>query len=183
MKLGNQKLIIWIGILVIPLISACATTKQATFSASNDVKLYKFIQISDLSVTSDSDKADEGAKEATDRIQAFYKQELTKDVSASNKSIVPASPQNSPAGEKILVVDGSLDVHFGSRALRYWVGFGAGKGYATLTLTAKDKDTGEVKYNDVRTDELVMGGFGGSFEDMIEATMKEQIQQFVVKTQ
>lgn len=181
MKPSNLKLIKWLGVLVIALISACATTKQASFSSSDDMKLYKFVQISELSVS--SDKTDDGSNEANERIKIFYKESISKAASANNKSVVPSSPPNSPSGEKILVVSGSLDVHYGSRALRYWVGFGAGKGYATITLTAKDKGTGQEKYNDVRTVELVMGQFGGSFEDMIKAKMGEQIQQFTIKSQ
>jgi hypothetical protein len=67
--------------------------------------------------------------------------------------------------------------------LRYWVGFGAGKGSATITLTARDGASGQEKYKDVRTVELTMGAFGGSFEDMIKARIGEQIQQFTTKSQ
>lgn len=176
MKSGNLRFIKWSGVLVIALISACATTKQGSFSSSDDMKLYKLFQISELSLS--SDQSDDGANEANERIKKFYQEAISKAVSSNNGSIVPSSLPHSPSEKKILVVDASLDVHYGSRALRYWVGFGAGKGYAKITLTAKDGGTGQEKYNDVRTVELVMGTFGGSFEAMIKAKMGEQIQQF-----
>lgn len=163
-------------LLVIAIFSACASTKQASFSSSDDIKFYRLVQISELSIT--SDESSEGANEANERIKAFYKESLSKAVSSNNKSIVPPSPATSPSDEKTLVVDGRLDIHYGSRNLRYWVGFGAGKAYATLTLTAKDRDTGKEQFNDVKTVELVMGKFGGSFEEMIKAEMAEQIQKF-----
>lgn len=176
MKSSRRNVFQWSGVLAIALISACATTNQTSFLSSNDVKLYHLVHVSELSIS--SDQSTDGVNEANERIKSFYKEEMSKAISANKKSALPSSFADSPPDEKILVVDSSLDVDYGSRALRYWVGFGAGKGNATLTLTARDKGTGEEKYNDVRTVELLMGEFGGSFEKMIKARMGEQIQQF-----
>ncbi len=179
MKFIKADLIKWLGLGLVVALSACASTKQAAFSSADDVKLYKFVQLSDLAIASDD--ATEGANEANERIKSYYKDAIAKAVSTSNRSVVSAA--NVPAQEKVLVIDGRLDVHYGSRALRYFVGFGAGKGSATITLTARDGAGGQEKYKDVRTVELKMGAFGGSFEDMIKAGIGEQIEQFTTKSQ
>ena len=179
MKSIKVSLIKWLALGLVVALSACASTKQATFSSADDVKLYKVVRLSDLAIA--SDEATEGANEANERIKSYYMDAMAKAVTTTNRNVVSAA--DVPAQGRVLVIDGRLDVHYGSRALRYWVGFGAGKGSATITLTARDGASGQEKYKDVRTVELTMGAFGGSFEDMIKARIGEQIQQFTTKSQ
>ncbi len=176
MEWRNKQYFKWTGLLLIALISSCATAKQVKLSSSDDLGSYKFVQISELTVS--PDQTDAGENEANERIKEFYKEELSTAVISANKHLIDSSLQDLNSENKMLIVDGSISVNYGSRALRYWLGFVAGKGSATVTITANDRDTGQEKYNDVRTVELSGGKFGGSFEKLLKAQLKQQIQLF-----
>ena len=152
--------------------TGCASTKQAEFESASDLNSYKVIQVADTKIT--SDEANSGAVEANNRIKSFYSESVSKSLTSVNKAVVSSQSASSGA----LVLESRVDIHYGSRALRYWVGFGAGKGHATITLTGKDSVTGEEKYKDVRTLSLSMGKFGGSFEEMIKQKISEQVKKF-----
>lgn len=163
-------------ITVVMLMAGCAsTTKPEHFMSSPDMPTYKYLQISELDIASDS--TDPGALEANTRIIQSFKDTASESVSKTAiKVIDPSKGADETSG--VLVLKGKVDVHYGSRALRYWVGFGAGKGYATITIKGIDKSTNEEKYSDETSIELSMGGFGGSVEAMIKNEIAVMIKKF-----
>lgn len=68
----------------------------------------------------------------------------------------------------------------GSRALRYIVGFGAGKGKMTAEVTFHDKDQKEIAKITVEG-EISMGFLGGDFDQAISAAAKK-VADYTIKT-
>jgi len=68
----------------------------------------------------------------------------------------------------------------GSRALRYVVGFGAGKGKMTAEVTYLDKDKNEIAKITVEG-EISMGFFGGDFDQAISIAAKK-VADYTLKT-
>ena len=55
----------------------------------------------------------------------------------------------------------------GNRALRYWVGFGAGKATSKIVTTLVDKESGKIVGN-IQTDGMLsMGVLGGNSKDVL----------------
>ncbi len=79
----------------------------------------------------------------------------------------------------VLVLEGVV-VSFekGSRAKRYWIGFGAGKAYCTIQATFTNKATGETVMKSNFDGELGMGFFGGSAEQAVDETVEAFIDYF-----
>lgn len=81
--------------------------------------------------------------------------------------------------DRVLVLDGVV-VSFekGSRAKRYFIGFGAGKAFCTIQSTFTDKVTGEVILKANFDGELSMSFFGGSAEEAVDSVVKAYIDYF-----
>jgi hypothetical protein len=68
----------------------------------------------------------------------------------------------------------------GSRALRYLIGFGAGKGKMTAEITFLDRDQTELGKISVEG-EIIMGILGGDFDAAISAAAKK-VADYTIKT-
>lgn len=66
----------------------------------------------------------------------------------------------------------------GSRAKRYWIGFGAGKAYCTIRSTFTDKSTGERILEMNFDGELGMGVFGGSADEAVQGVVEAYLDYF-----
>ena len=74
---------------------------------------------------------------------------------------------NTDKTEGVLLMQGTITSYEeGSRAKRYWIGFGAGKAYCTIQIIFINKETGEELSRTNFEGKLYMGVFGG---DSIEA--------------
>jgi hypothetical protein len=87
---------------------------------------------------------------------------LTSALAEKGVSVVPRP------GPLSALVDGSID-HYdqGNRALRYLVGFGAGRGSIRSTWTVRDSAGSELGQCQI-DGSISAGGFGGSFEDVLD---------------
>jgi hypothetical protein len=70
-----------------------------------------------------------------------------------------------------------INVVYGNRALRYWVGFGAGSGSLTVTLELKDKN-GNVQYATESKADLAVGAFGGDMSDVARKAIQTAVKEF-----
>jgi hypothetical protein len=77
-----------------------------------------------------------------------------------------------------LVVNLDIDLEYGNRAFRYWLGFGAGKGSVDSRLTVIDPITRDEKLHAVAESDLAIGGFGGDMENVLKKNIKLLVQQF-----
>ena len=82
---------------------------------------------------------------------------------------------NSATGD-VLVLDGTI-VSFekGSRAKRYFIGFGAGKAYCTIQSTFTNKASGQEILKTNFDGELSMSFFGGSADEAVDAVVAAYI--------
>jgi hypothetical protein len=78
-------------------------------------------------------------------------------------------------------VETKIDLVYGSRAMRYIVGFGAGSGSIVCNLKLKDISSGEIKLEMESHSKLSMGGLGGSMGAVIEANIEKTVDEFVKK--
>ena len=85
----------------------------------------------------------------------------------------PISPSKS------LLLDGTvISFEKGSRAKRYFIGFGAGKAYCTIQAVFTDKVTGEEVLRTNFDGELSMSLFGGSPQEAVDAVVRAFIDYF-----
>lgn len=88
------------------------------------------------------------------------------------------------AGKKISVSSDSpatvacrINVVYGNKALRYWVGFGAGSGGLTVTIELKDRG-GNVQYATESRADLAVGAFGGNMSEVARKAIQTAVKEF-----
>lgn len=81
-------------------------------------------------------------------------------------------------GESQGVVECKIDVRYGSRALRYFVGFGAGKGSIRVVISLRDPNGGQ-RYSVQAKADLAVGAFGGSMSSVASDTIDSAVADFV----
>lgn len=73
----------------------------------------------------------------------------------------------------VLLMQGTvISYEEGSRAKRYWIGFGAGKAYCTIQVVFIDKETGEELSRTNFDGELGMGLFGGDADEAVDGVVE-----------
>lgn len=144
--------------------------------ASADVRDYDKIIIADVRVysTEEAAKSNDELQTKLEEWQSFARSELENRVAAGNDQLVDGSDA---AGEA-LAMDLDVEVRYGNRALRYWVGFGAGKGRVESVLTVRDAYTDEEKFRAVAESDLAVGGFGGDIEKVLKSNIAELLDQY-----
>jgi len=78
--------------------------------------------------------------------------------------------------EGVLLVEGNvISYEEGSRAKRYFIGFGSGKAYCTIQVIFRDKHSGEEISRTNFDGELAMGLFGGDADEAVDAVVESFI--------
>jgi hypothetical protein len=76
----------------------------------------------------------------------------------------------------VLLMEGTvISYEEGSRAKRYWIGFGSGKAYCTIQVVFVDKETGEEVSRTNFDGELAMGLFGGDADEAVDGVVNSFI--------
>jgi len=79
---------------------------------------------------------------------------------------------NTDKTEDVLLMQGTITSYEeGSRAKRYWIGFGAGKAYCTIQVIFTDKETGEELSRTNFEGKLYMGVFGGDPNEAVDGVV------------
>ena len=83
----------------------------------------------------------------------------------------------------VLVMQGTIiSFEEGSRAKRYFIGFGSGKAYCTIQVVFTDKETGEELSRTNFDGELAMGLFGGDSDEAVDGVVEafiDYMQQYM----
>lgn len=75
--------------------------------------------------------------------------------------------------EGVLHMQGTIiSYEEGSRAKRYWIGFGSGKAYCTIQVIFTNKETGEELSRTNFDGELAMGLFGGDADEAVDGVVE-----------
>lgn len=89
-----------------------------------------------------------------------------------NGGISAVSPQN----KAVSSISGEITTYDpGNRALRYWIGLGAGKGTLKSSWNLKDEN-GAILGSCEISGSISMGGFGGDFGEVIEKTGRQLVR-------
>jgi len=73
-----------------------------------------------------------------------------------------------------------IDINYGNKALRYFVGYGAGKGTIHSDLKVIDKATGKIKFHADSKSELKIGAFGGDMKKVIKKNIDILLNKYKV---
>ncbi len=181
---------------IVAMLTACSSGPVTTETRADDLSRYRNAYIADVAVRSTETSAN--AQEENRKVEQFARAELQRIIEASRYRYLPARPASAAvaeAGEQLgadndnggpvtdelartLAVSLSMDITWGNRALRYLVGFGAGQGRISSTLTVKDAATGAVKYRSSKDSMLAMGLFGGSMEPIVRENIAGLLAEY-----
>lgn len=163
----------WIVVLLLAFTApiGCGRAKVKFLKAPESGSSYKNIQVGDVVVT--SDKQGEKYDDLNTKFASYAKETFIKVL--KTKGIYNVAEGSST---DVFTLESKTDIAYGSRALRYFVGFGAGTGYCTTILEVKDS-SGEVKIKTETKSKLSMGGFGGSMDKVIKNNIKLAIKRLV----
>lgn len=187
---------IFLAAVLLLLLSACSSSPVRTQTQADDLGRYRNAYIADVIVRSTEDSAN--ARKENREVEQFARFELQRIIEESQYRYLaqrPASPvaEMDGAGDaadaevaapisdelaKTLAVTLDMRITWGSRALRYMVGFGAGKGRISSTLTVKDAASGEVKYRSSKDSMIAMGLFGGSMEAVVRQNIADLLAEY-----
>lgn len=158
-------------------ISACGSSRYTIIEpASEPLESFSVLEIREFtSNLNDADSVDLANRFASQLHSAVQENREENPGGTVFDDVVRSTDQT----EGVLVLEGVV-VSFekGSRAKRYWIGFGAGKAYCTIQATFTNKATGETVMKSNFDGELGMGFFGGSAEQAVDETVEAFIDYF-----
>ncbi len=155
----------------------CGAAHVRTDVESSDLYDYDQAFISEVKVYSEEEAAEDNEKLQTDmkEWEVFARGELEDYLNESHYQLISQPPASNV---KALILNLDIKMTYGSRALRYWVGFGAGKGGVDSVLTVTDSLTGEDKFRAVSDSDMAVGAFGGDMEKVLEKNVAALLDQF-----
>lgn len=103
--------------------------------------------------------------------EAFARSHLQEGLATRGYQVVTEAPTQSSA---TLTWNLDVDVQYGSRAKRYWVGFGAGKGHVRSTIVAADGANQE-KFRSGADSDLAIGAFGGDIGRVLRSNIDKLV--------
>ena len=74
-------------------------------------------------------------------------------------------------------IECKIKIVYGNKALRYFVGYGAGSGSVEVTLALRD-NAGNVQYATTTNSKLAMGAWGGDMKATAQKTIQAAIDDF-----
>lgn len=163
--------------LLVATLYGCGVAHVRTETESSDLHHYDKVYISEVKVYSleDAAKTNVELQAKMDEWRSFARAELETYVNDSHYQLINKPPEDS---EKALVANLDINLTYGNRAIRYFVGFGAGKGSVNSVLTVADSHTGEEKFRGVAESDLAMGAFGGDMQAILKDNIKQLIDQY-----
>ena len=85
--------------------------------------------------------------------------------------------------QDVLLMQGTvISYEEGSRAKRYWIGFGSGKAYCTIQVVFTEKESGKEVARTNFDGELAMGLFGGDADEAVDGVVDafiDYMQQYM----
>ena len=170
----------WWWVAIVPsllILGACASSHYTVLQpASEPLMNFEVLQINEFtSNLSDVDSLNLAARFA-DQLHGKIMDERADN---PGESIFREVARETDEVESVLVLDGKV-IAFdkGSRAKRYWLGFGAGKAFCTIQAAFSNKETGEEVLKTNFDGELAMGFFGGDEQEAVNAVVESFIAYF-----
>ncbi len=158
-------------------ISGCGSSRYTVVEAPKQpVANFEVLEIRDFSsALTDKDSQDLAGRFAN-QLHAAVLEDRKKN---PGKSIFSEVVRATDRSDQVLRLDGKvISFEKGSRAKRYFLGFGAGKAFCTIQATFADKATGAEVLKANFDGELSMSFFGGSAEEAVDSVVKAFIDYF-----
>jgi len=158
-------------------VSGCASHKYSVLEPpSKDLTEYQVLEISDFTTFLGDSESKELAARFADKL---YENVIEHREENPDKVIFDKVVRDTDETEGVAVLDGVVvSYEKGSRAKRYWIGFGAGKAYCTIRSTFTDKSTSEQILEMNFDGELGMGVFGGSADEAVQGVVEAYLDYF-----
>ena len=160
-------------------VTGCGSSKYTILQpATEPLDEFSVLQINDFTSNLTDEDSVNLAGQFADRLHEAVLEERADNPGKSVFDEVSRGA-NTGASQDVLVLDGTL-IAFekGSRAKRYFIGFGAGKAYCTIQATFTNKATGEVVLKSNFDGELSMSFFGGDADEAVEEVVDAFIDYF-----
>lgn len=152
-------------------LSACGKVHHQI--ATQPIDSYSVQQVAVTTVEVSSKEQNQDALSLNDQWKEVATEELQSML--DTKNIVTTDNSDTIVGCRIYVV-------YGNRALRYFVGFGAGAGHMDISIELKDRQ-GTILYATQSKADLAMGGFGGDMAQVARKTIIEAVKEFGARLQ
>ena len=165
------------ALLLVSVLSACASSRYTVLKpVTEPLTKFEILEIRDFtSNLTDEDSVDLANRFADQLHQAVMDDRKKNPGESIFRDVVRSTEQD----DSVLVLDGVvISFEKGSRAARYFIGFGAGKAYCTIQATFSNKETGEVVLKANFDGELSMSFFGGSPEAAVKSVVKAFVEYF-----
>jgi hypothetical protein len=169
-NIGKLSLIIFTTFLF-----GCSSLKINTEVEASNFDRYENVYVRDVKVYSNEKNA-AGNKALQVKIsewKGFVREELNAYVNSSEFNTVDASK-----GAETLVIDMDVEVVYGNRFLRWFVGFGAGRGQVDTVLTVTDAETQKIKFKAVANSEVRGGGGGGDVGKLLQNNIRHLMKKY-----
>lgn len=117
--------------------------------------------------------ADDNTFEPVKKVLANIEGPLARGIENELDSKTPEVVASSAKGEGVLIVTGRVEaMNPGSKAARYWGGFGAGAAGTRLMIEVQDGASGAVLLRITQERRSGVGALGGDYEDLLNRNLK-----------
>ena len=164
-------------IFVFLVLSGCASSRYTVLEpAKEPLTSFEVLEIKNFASNLNDEASIQLANRFADRLhEAVLKERQANPGESIFKEVVRGTDQSA----SVLVLDGTvISFEQGSRAKRYFIGFGAGAAYCTIRATFTNKETGQEILQTNFDGELNMGLFGGSPDEAVDAVVRAFIDYF-----
>lgn len=168
---------VFVSIAVLLLVSACASHRYTVVEPQKkELTDYSILEIKDFKCN----LGDRDSKALAARFADKLYENVMKDRQEHPDEVIfEQVVRRTDKTDGVLMLDGTVtSFEKGSRAKRYFIGFGAGKAYCTIQSVFTDKKTGEQILKLNFDGELSMGIFGGSEEEAVQGVVEAYLDYF-----
>ena len=160
--------------ILLVLLSACGSGRYTIVEPAGDqLTTYDVLEIEPFDTTLTTPEAQELASRFAGRLHQAV---ATYRMNNPDNLVYRDITLNTDQVDGVLQMVGTvISYEEGSRAKRYFIGFGSGKAYCTIQVVFKDKATGEEVSRTNFDGELAMGLFGGSADEAVDAVVESFI--------
>jgi hypothetical protein len=164
-------------VLVYFVLSGCASSRYTVLEpAKEPLTNFEVLEISDFTSNLSDEDSVELASRFADRL---YVAVMTEREQNPGESFFKDVVRSTDESTSVLVLEGTvISFEKGSRAKRYFIGFGAGKAYCTIRASFTNKETGQEILQTNFDGELSMSFFGGSPDEAVDAVVRAFIDYF-----
>lgn len=173
----KRAILVGISVAGFLLVSACSSHRYTVVEPrKKELTDYQILEIRDFKCNLGDSESKEIATRFADRLH----QNIMKDRREHPDEVIfDDVVRKTDKTKGVLLLDGTIiSFEKGSRAKRYFIGFGSGKAYCTIQSSFTDKATNEQILKLNFDGELSMSLFGGSADEAVQAVVKAYLDYF-----